>query len=194
MESNIISYSYSVAGNNVGIDWASWLTAISTLAMAFFAWKALGTWEKEIEYQFISDLRKDLIKALSDLYFSLDLHANHYATSDNTLKEDTTSFDYEKEKLKIDNEFANKQREVSKAIYSYTLYRQNQKTFFENLTKNLNAYRNNVLDLINIRVQKLQSRKNDVAIDFPKENEINEKMKNNKTTCEELMNKLKEII
>lgn len=174
--------------------WASWLTAISTFAMAIIAGLALDTWKKEIEYQFISDLRKDLIKALSDLYFSLDLHANNYATSDNTLKEDTTNFDYEKEKLKIDNEFANKQREVAKAIYSYTLYRQNQKTFLENLTNELNAYRNNVLDLINIRVQMLQSRKNDVALDFPKENQIKKKIKANQETGEKLMNKLKEII
>lgn len=193
MESNIINYSYSVVGNNAGIDWASWLTAISTLAMAFFAWKALGTWEKEIEYQFISDLRKDLIKALSDLYFSLDLHAENYATSDNTLKEDTSKFDYEKEKPRIDNEFANKQREVSKASYSYILYRPNQKTFLENLKNELNSYRNNVLELINIRVQIQRSRKNGEAPDFPKENEVKKKIKNNQTKCDKLMNQLKEI-
>lgn len=171
--------------------WSEWITAISTLAMAIIAGRALGTWKKEIEYQFISDLRKDLIKALANLYYSLDLHANNYATSDNTLKQDTSNFNYEKEKIKIENEFADKQREVSKAIYSYILYRPNQKTFLENLTNKLNEYRNNVLDLINIRIQIQQSRKNDESLDYPTENKIKEKIKNNQAECEKLMNKLK---
>ncbi|MBO5435238.1 hypothetical protein J6A31_05395 [bacterium] len=177
------------------------LTALSTFAMmvatcfmAIYARKALGTWEKEIEYQFISDLRKDLIKALSDLYFSLNLHANYYATSDNTLVENPNDFNYEGERLKIDNEFARKQRNVSKTIYSYILYRPDNKTYLENLKNKLNEYRNNILDLINVRIQILQSRTNGEAPDFPKENEIKHKIKDNQVTCEKLINQMKKII
>ena len=58
MESSIVNYSYSVVGNSTGIDWASWITALSTLLMmiaTFFAviiaYQALSTWKKETKYK-----------------------------------------------------------------------------------------------------------------------------------------------
>lgn len=191
----------SIAAQSLSSEIATWITAISTFLMmvatcfmAFYARKALGSWEKEIEYQFISDLRKDLIKALSDLYFSLNLHANYYATSDNTLMKNTNDFNYEEERIRIDKEFASKQRNVSKTSYSYILYRPDNRIYLENLKNKLNEYSNNVLELINIRIQILQSRKNGEPADFPKENEVKEKIKDNQATCEKLINQMKEII
>ena len=60
MESSIVNYSYSVVGNNVGIDLASWITAISTLTMAIFAGFALNTWKNELKFQKKLEIYNDL--------------------------------------------------------------------------------------------------------------------------------------
>lgn len=174
-------------------EWANWITALSTLATAIIAGKALDTWKKEIDYNFISDLRKDLIKSFSDLYYTLDLHANYYATSELTLHNCSSGFDYEKEKKYIDSELAIKQRDVSKAMYAYILYKPEQKKFLENLVEHLNNYRNMILEKISCRIDIQNKRKNNEAIDFPKNNEIEKDLKELKKIAEEEMNKLKNI-
>lgn len=174
-------------------EWANWITALSTLATAIIAGKALDTWKKEIDYNFISDLRKDLIKSFSDLYYTLDLHANYYATSELTLHNCSSGFDYKKEEKYIDSELATKQREVSKAMYAYILYKPEQKEFLENLVDHLNNYRNMILEKISCRIDIQNQRKNNEAIDFPKNNEIEKDLKELKKIAEKEMNKLKNI-
>ena len=175
------------------VELVNWITALSTLAMAIIAGKALNAWKKEIDYNFISDLRKDLIKSLSDLYYTLDLHAKYYAASELTLQYCLSKFDYEKEKYYIDSELATKQRDVSKAMYAYVLYKPDKKDFLENLTKCLNDYRNKILEKITYRIEKQNQRKNNEAIDFPKSNEIDTALEKLGRIAEEEMNKLKNI-
>ena len=174
-------------------EWANWITALSTLATAIIAGRALDTWKKEIDYNFISDLRKDLIKSFSDLYYTLDLHSNYYAASELTLHNCSSEFDYEKEKIYIDSELATKQRDVSKTMYAYILYKPEQKEFLENLTKHLNNYRNKILEKINCRIKIQNQRKNNEAIDFSKNNEIDKALKELKEIAQKEMNKLKNI-
>lgn len=172
---------------------STFLMMVATSLMAVAAWRALNTWKKEIDYNFISDLRKDLIKSFSNLYYTLDLHANNYAKSELTQHNSSSEFDYEKEKDNIDSELATKQRNALKAMYAYILYKPYQKEFLESLTKHLNNYRNKVLEKINCRIEIQNQRKNNEAIDSTKNNEIDKALKELKKIAQDKMNKLKNI-
>ena len=61
--------------NNQSIDWAGWLTALSTLAMTTIAWRALNTWKDELKLQKkisvltnIETIFNDLERFLHDYY------------------------------------------------------------------------------------------------------------------------------
>lgn len=45
--------------------WASWLTAISTFAMAIIAWRALNAWKKEVREKKVFEINKKYIEAIN---------------------------------------------------------------------------------------------------------------------------------
>lgn len=108
MESNVISYSYSVSGNNAGIDWASWLTAISTLAMAIIAGIALNSWKKELRIKKRIEVYNKLQVLIFELsnfleYFEIKLHQKEEMYFRNKLDEFASKFALLKKEIKIIN-------------------------------------------------------------------------------------------
>lgn len=48
-------------------NWASWVTALSTLAMAIIAWKALDSWKNEIREKKVFEINKKYIETINKL-------------------------------------------------------------------------------------------------------------------------------
>lgn len=56
-------------------DWASWVTALSTLAMAIFAWRALYTWKNELKAKRIIDTYNKIYELSFNIANFLDNYA-----------------------------------------------------------------------------------------------------------------------
>lgn len=188
-----IKFIYKIFIKLAEVDCSSWLGVLLSIITLIFVIKAYYRWKKEIDYKNISSIKFDLLKALTDLFFTLNLHADNYASSDKTTDNPRNNIDYKEECLFIDNELVKKQRNIDRILISYLYIKPENRQLFYQLKLELNKYRNYVLDLLNYRNFVLEN-KNIELNNINKKLTIQGKIEISKEQCEKLLQEISTIL
>ena len=139
MESSIINYSYSIIGNNTGINWEKIISIIIALLSLIIAYKtykiamdAVDNWQKQVKYENITSIKKELIKVIVDYFYTLDIYAQN--------------IDAEKQST-INEELTIKSIDTQKNINMYLYFSEADKKQFDELKNELDKYKESVLNL-----------------------------------------------
>lgn len=139
MESSIINYSYSIIGNNTGINWEKIISIIIALLSLIIAYKtykiamdAVDNWKKQVKYENITSIKKELIKVIVDYFYTLDIYAQN--------------IDAEKQST-INEELTIKSIDTQKNINMYLYFSEADKKQFDELKNELDKYKESVLNL-----------------------------------------------
>lgn len=179
------------------------ITALSTLAMAIFAWKALNTWKCQQKREKLISLFEKLNQYLQELrYYELESTIFSKKTRCNN-EEDFSNNDLIEKQIKIiDIELAQSDGETGLCFNNWLIDNDEQKIYLDNINKDLQKYRFEIYKHVETKIDFYinKNKPEYILYDTKKQNELADKIRTKvsdftaiKNSLTNEINKFKEI-
>ena len=196
MVSSLINF--TISSTQQGINWTEWISAISTfatalatIAMAIFAWKALDSWRYEQKRRKLIDFLEFINKYLYDLQY---YEANATIFSKNARKNYQENYEnvelIKKQPDIIDTELTEESMEFALFVKNWLIEDNNQEQQLNELRSCFSNYKQEIYKYIDLKVKYYEQKSERATIMYGLDNDLLNKMEK----CENSMKRIREEI
>lgn len=196
MVSSLINF--TITSTPQGINWTEWISAISTfatalatIAMAIFAWKALHSWRYEQKRRKLIDFLEFINKYLYDLQY---YEVNATIFSKNARKNYQENYEnielIKKQPNIVDTELTEESMEFALFVKNWLIEDNNQEQQLNELRSCFSNYKQEIYKYIDLKVKYYEQKSERATIMYGLDNDLLNKMEK----CENSMKRIREEI